>query len=52
MSERIEEVNDGNFEQVVLQSEVPVLVGFLGCMVRAVPNAGANSCSDRREARK
>jgi len=28
MSERIKEVNDGNFEQVVLQSEVPVLVDF------------------------
>jgi thioredoxin-like negative regulator of GroEL len=28
MSERVKEVNDGNFEQVVLQSEVPVLVDF------------------------
>jgi thioredoxin len=28
MSDRIKEVNDGNFEQVVLQSEVPVLVDF------------------------
>lgn len=28
MSEHIKEVNDGNFEQVVLQSETPVLVDF------------------------
>ena len=28
MSDRIKDVNDGNFEQVVLQSEVPVLVDF------------------------
>ena len=28
MSEYIEEVNDGNFEQLVLQSNRPVLVDF------------------------
>lgn len=28
MSERIEQVNEGNFEQVVLQSNQPVLVDF------------------------
>jgi len=28
MSEYIEEVNDGNFEQLVLQSNLPVLVDF------------------------
>ena len=28
MSEHVKQVNDGNFEQVVLQSETPVLVDF------------------------
>lgn len=28
MSEYVREVNDGNFVQVVLQSETPVLVDF------------------------
>lgn len=28
MSKHVEEVNDGNFEQVVLQSKTPVLVDF------------------------
>jgi thioredoxin 1 len=28
MSERVQDVNDGNFEQAVLQSDCPVLVDF------------------------
>lgn len=28
MDKRVKEVNDGNFEQIVLQSEAPVLVDF------------------------
>jgi thioredoxin-like negative regulator of GroEL len=34
-------VSDAEFEKEVLQSETPVLVDFLGGVVRAVPGIGA-----------
>jgi hypothetical protein len=36
MSAQIEAVNDGNFEVTVLESKQPVLVDFLGAVVRTV----------------
>jgi hypothetical protein len=42
MTEYVREVNESDFDRIVLQSKLPVLVD-LGEMVRAMPRACANS---------
>ncbi len=37
----INEVTDGNFQAEVIESEQPVLVDFLGSLVRSVPRGGS-----------
>ena len=36
------EITDATFEEVVLKSDKPVMVDFLGSMVRSLPNGGPN----------
>ena len=45
----IAEVNDTTVEIEVLQSKQPVLVGFLGVLVRTMPRGCAGCRPDRRE---
>ena len=42
MNKIVREVTDSSFEHEVLQADRPVLVDFLGCVVRTLPNAGAD----------
>ncbi len=40
-------ITESNFEAEVLKADQPVLLDFLGNLVRTVPDAGSGSCGDR-----